>query len=102
MKDTLIWFNCIERFHCKHCSCNIDHQYCESSMYVYVLLRIVANHHDTKLNKGKTVMSEQERYDSVKHCRYVDEVLEGAPWTITSEFLDKHQVQRSIRNDVQL
>ena len=42
--------------------------------------------------KGNTVMSEDERYDAVRHCRYVDEVLAGAPWTLSLEFLEKNQV----------
>ncbi len=43
--------------------------------------------------KGKTVMTEEERYDALRHCRYVDEVVEDAPWTLTNEFLDQHQVR---------
>ncbi|KAI9122627.1 hypothetical protein K1719_006467 [Acacia pycnantha] len=42
--------------------------------------------------KGKTVLTEKERYESLGHCRWVDEVIPDAPWTVTQEFLDKHQI----------
>lgn len=42
--------------------------------------------------KGFTVMNEDERYDAVSHCRYVDEIVRDAPWTLTPEFLTKHRV----------
>ncbi|KAJ7543678.1 hypothetical protein O6H91_09G048000 [Diphasiastrum complanatum] len=42
--------------------------------------------------KGKTVMTEAERYESLRHCRWVDEVIPDAPWVITQEFLDEHQI----------
>lgn len=43
--------------------------------------------------KGFTVMNEDERYDAISHCRYVDEVVRNAPWTLTPEFLTKHRVR---------
>ncbi|XP_043688995.1 choline-phosphate cytidylyltransferase 2-like isoform X2 [Telopea speciosissima] len=42
--------------------------------------------------KGKTVMTEDERYESLRHCRWVDEVIPDAPWVMTQEFLDKHKI----------
>lgn len=45
--------------------------------------------------KGFTVMNEDERYDAIRHCRYVDEVVRNAPWTLSPEFLIKHRVSRS-------
>ncbi|KAH6785243.1 phosphorylcholine cytidylyltransferase [Perilla frutescens var. hirtella] len=42
--------------------------------------------------KGKTVMTESERYESLRHCKWVDEVIPDAPWVIDQEFLDKHQI----------
>ncbi|XP_072968751.1 choline-phosphate cytidylyltransferase 2-like [Typha angustifolia] len=42
--------------------------------------------------KGKTVMTDSERYESLRHCKWVDEVIPDAPWVITKEFLDKHKI----------
>ncbi|KAF7119502.1 hypothetical protein RHSIM_Rhsim13G0132600 [Rhododendron simsii] len=42
--------------------------------------------------KGKTVMTDKERYESLCHCKWVDEVIPNAPWVITQEFLDKHKI----------
>ena len=37
-------------------------------------------------------MSDVERYEAVRHCRYVDEVLKDAPWVTDLEFLTKNKV----------
>nr|GMD31289.1 choline-phosphate cytidylyltransferase 2 [Ipomoea batatas] len=42
--------------------------------------------------KGKTVMTEEERYESLRHCKWVDEIIPDAPWVINQEFLDKHKI----------
>ena len=39
-------------------------------------------------------MTEDERYDGVRHCRYVDEVVRDAPWTLDDAYLAKHKVRK--------
>ncbi|XP_047042503.1 choline-phosphate cytidylyltransferase 2-like [Lolium rigidum] len=46
----------------------------------------------TRRYKGKTVMDQDERYESLRHCKWVDEVIPDAPWVLTPEFLDKHKI----------
>ena len=36
-------------------------------------------------------MNEQERYEAVRACKWVDEVVEGAPYITTLETLDKYE-----------
>ena len=46
----------------------------------------------THSKKGRTVMTDLERYDAVRHCRYVDEVVRDAPWELDDEFIKRHKV----------
>ncbi|CAF0707001.1 unnamed protein product [Brachionus calyciflorus] len=60
----------------------------------------VCNDALTHSKKGRTVMNEMERYESLRHCRYVDEVITDAPWTLTDEFLEKHKIDLVAHDDI--
>ena len=45
-------------------------------------------------------MTEKERYASVKHCKWVDEVIEDAPWSVDQAFLDLHQIDYVAHDDL--
>jgi glycerol-3-phosphate cytidylyltransferase-like family protein len=54
----------------------------------------------THQKKGKTVMTDEERYESVRHCKWVDEVIENAPWIIDQKFLDTHHIDFVAHDDI--
>lgn len=62
------------------------------SLCLWLYLLLVVNDEETQKYKGRTVMNETERYEAVRHCRYVDEVVKDAPWFHTDEFISANKV----------
>merc|ERR1719410_3022170 len=65
---------------------------------VYLLVGC-CNDQLTHSHKGKTVMTDLERYEALRHCRYVDEVVIDAPWTLDNDFLDLHKIDFVAHDD---
>lgn len=62
---------------------------------------IVGVHTDEEIrkNKGPPVMNEQERYKAVRACKWVDEVVEAAPYTTQIDVLDQYSCDFCVHGD---
>ncbi|XP_022670946.1 ethanolamine-phosphate cytidylyltransferase-like isoform X6 [Varroa destructor] len=62
---------------------------------------IVGVHTDEEIiaHKGPPVFTEQERYKMVRAIKWVDEVVEGAPYITSVETLDKYQADFCVHGD---
>lgn len=60
----------------------------------------VCNDALTHSQKGMSVFNESERAESLRHCKWVDEVVENAPWIIDQEFLDKNKIDFVAHDDI--
>ncbi|KZF25591.1 hypothetical protein L228DRAFT_244457 [Xylona heveae TC161] len=55
---------------------------------------------ETHKRKGLTVLSGAERAETVRHCKWVDEVIEDCPWIVTPEFLEEHKIDYVAHDDI--
>lgn len=46
---------------------------------------------DVSYYKRKPVLNYEERVESIRHCKWVDEVIEG-PWIIDEAFMNRHRI----------
>ncbi|XP_037522381.1 ethanolamine-phosphate cytidylyltransferase isoform X1 [Rhipicephalus sanguineus] len=62
---------------------------------------VVGVHTDEEIknHKGPPVFTEQERYKMVRAIKWVDEVVEGAPYITTLETLDKYKCNFCVHGD---
>lgn len=82
-------------FHYGHARCLQQAKNLFPNVY---LIAGVAGDDETVALKGATVFNEVERAESLRHCRYVDEVVEG-PWIIRADFVAAHGIDYVCHDD---
>jgi choline-phosphate cytidylyltransferase len=64
----------------------------------YLLVGVTGDS-ETHKRKGLTVLTGAERAETVRHCKWVDEVIPNCPWIVTPEFLAEHQIDFVAHDD---
>lgn len=59
----------------------------------------VSGDEETIRKKGKIVMSQKERCDILRHCKWVDEIICPCPWVITLDFVNANNIDYVAHDD---
>lgn len=73
---------------------------CKKSFPNVTLICGVPSDKVTHKLKGLTVLSDQQRCETLMHCKWVDEVISDAPWCVTPEFLEQHKIDYVAHDDI--
>lgn len=55
---------------------------------------------ETRKRKGLTVLDEVDRTETVRHCKWVDEVIPRCPWLVDTEFMEEHKIDYVAHDDL--
>ena len=74
------------------------------NLFPNIYLMVGCCNDEIKQQKGRNATitlhsNDMERFESIRHFRFVDEVIRNAPWVITDEFLEYHKIDFVTHNE---
>ncbi|CCE65140.1 hypothetical protein TPHA_0J03210 [Tetrapisispora phaffii CBS 4417] len=73
---------------------------CKKSFLNVTLICGVPSDEVTHKLKGLTVLTDKQRCETLRHCKWVDEVIADAPWCVTLDFLDEYNIDYVAHDDI--
>ncbi|KAG7891091.1 hypothetical protein KL936_002375 [Ogataea polymorpha] len=73
---------------------------CKKAFPNVTLVVGIPNDEETHKRKGLTVLTDKQRYETLRHCKWVDEVVEDAPWILNMKFLKDHKIDYCAHDDL--
>ncbi|VDO53151.1 unnamed protein product [Onchocerca flexuosa] len=94
-KSVRVWCDgCYDMVHFGHAN-----QLRQAKQFGDYLIVGVHTDEEIEMHKGPPVFSEQERYRMIRGIKWVDEVVEGAPYVTTVETLNKYNCDFCVHGD---
>jgi len=94
-KEVRVWCDgCYDMVHFGHAN-----QLRQAKAMGQYLVVGVHSDEEIKMHKGPPVFNEEERYKMVKAIKWVDEVIEGAPYVTYLETMDEHRCGFCVHGD---
>lgn len=57
----------------------------------YIIVGISKDEDNTKYKKP-SILTQHEKMNTIKHCKYVDEIITDTQWIIDKYYIDKHNI----------
>ena len=86
---------CFDCFHFGHAK--VLQQCKQLFKYTYVIVGVCSDV-ETVENKGKNLMTQDERAECVRHCKWADEVIVPCLWIPTMEFFEEKKIHYLARD----
>jgi len=56
------------------------------------LIAGINSYNDIEKYKCISILTSEEKAKTIKHCKYIDEIIVDTPWVLDQDFINKHNI----------